>query len=194
MSLLSRIRNLFRTRGRLMRSLIGVQVALCFLVLFAAGLLASTFRHLSTQSTGFSSERLLTLETTAAQPQPIEFWDQVTQHLRNTASLESAASAGWPILKGTGWNGFIWVDGKATEVMAYFLSVSPGWVEMMDVRLLDGRDLRNTETSPGAALVNEAFVQQCFHGRNPIGQWFEKESGDGITRICEPFGLIRRKL
>ena len=97
-----------------------------------------------------------------------------------SAGIESAALSGWPLLKGTGWNGFIWVDGKATEVMAYFLSVSPGWTDTMGVRLLDGRDLLNTETSPGAALVNEAFVQQCFHGRNPIV---------GMPMICASFHL-----
>ena len=35
---------------------------------------------------------------------------------------------------------------------------------------------------PGAAIVNEAFVRQCFGGQNPVGRSFEKESGNGVTR------------
>jgi predicted lysophospholipase L1 biosynthesis ABC-type transport system permease subunit len=68
-------------------------------------------------------------------------------------------------------------------VLAYFLAVSPGWVETMGVPLKDGRDLNETDVNPRAALVNEAFVRQCFHGQNPIGRTFEKESGDGVTRL-----------
>src|SRR5207253_8024372 len=47
---------------------------------------------------------------------------------------------------------------------------------------IQGRDFREDETFPGKAIVNEAFVQQCFDGRIPIGQSFEKETGDGVTR------------
>ena len=50
------------------------------------------------------------------------------------------------------------------------------------VPFVQGRDFRPDESFPGKAIVNEAFVQQCFGGRNPIGQWFEKETGDGVTR------------
>ena len=55
---------------RLMHALIAVQVSFCFLVLFVAGLFVGTFDRLSHQPTGFSSDRLLNLETEAAHPQP----------------------------------------------------------------------------------------------------------------------------
>jgi hypothetical protein len=44
------------SRRRLMHALIAVQVAFCFLVLFAAGLFAATFDRLSRRPLGFSSE------------------------------------------------------------------------------------------------------------------------------------------
>ncbi len=53
------------SRRRLMHALIAVQVAFCFLVLFVAGLFVATFDRLSNQPTGFSADRLLTLETVA---------------------------------------------------------------------------------------------------------------------------------
>jgi predicted permease len=180
------------SRRRLMHALIAVQVAFCFVVHFAAGLFVATFERLANQSTGFSAERLLVLETTARHAQPPAVWDQVSAHLRTVPGVESVALAGWPLMSGNGWNGFIWVNGAPTEVLAYFLGVSPGWTETMGIPFIDGRDLRADETYPGVAIVNEAFAKQCFGGENPIGRWFEKETGDGVTRDrFQVVGLVR---
>ena len=70
------------SRRRLMHALIAVQVAFCFLVLFVAGLFAATFDRLSNRPTGFSAERILTLDTVAQRAQPPVYWDQVAEHLR----------------------------------------------------------------------------------------------------------------
>ena len=71
---------------------------------------------------------------------------------------------------------------RPTEVLAYFLGVSPGWTETMGIPMLQGRDFRPSEMHPSVAMVNEAFVRECLGGRHPIGMSFEKESGDGVTR------------
>ncbi len=179
------------SRRRLMHALIAVQVAFCFIVHFASGLFVATFDRLANQSTGFSSERVLVLDTDARRPQPPAVWDQTLDHLRAVPGVETVALAGWPLLAGTGWNGFIWVNGAPTEILAYFLAVSPGFTDAMKIRLIDGRDLLPTETSPGSALVNEAFAKQCFGGQNPVGKWFEKESGDGVSRVrFQVVGLV----
>lgn len=54
-----------RARPALMHAMIAAQVAFCFLVLFVAGLFVATFERLSNRPTGFSSERLLLLDTVA---------------------------------------------------------------------------------------------------------------------------------
>lgn len=180
------------SRRRLMHALVAVQVAFCFIVHFAAGLFVATFERLAHQSTGFSSERLLVLETAANRPQPPAVWDQVSEQLRRVSGVETVALAGWPLLGGNGWNGFIWVDGAPTEVSAYFLGVSPDWTKTMGIPLLNGRNFRAGELFPGTALVNEAFVRQCFGGQNPIGRWFEKETGNGVTRLrMQVVGVVR---
>ena len=171
------------SRRRLMHALISAQVAFCFLVHFAAGLFVATFDRLANQPTGFSAEGVLTLETTARRPQPSAVWDQVSDHLRAVPGVRSVALAGWPLLSGNGSYGLIWVNSAPTEVLAYFLAVSPGWIKTMGIPLIEGRDLRAGETYPGVAIVNQAFVQQCFGGANPIGKWFERATGAGATRL-----------
>ena len=180
------------SRGRLMHALVAAQVAFCFIIHFSAGLFVATFDRLAHQSTGFSSERLLVLDVAARQPQPPAVWDQVSEHLRSVPGVRNVATAGWPLLSGTGWNGFIWVNGAPTEVLAYFLGVSPGWAQTMGIPILQGRDFRPSEMHPSVAIVNEAFVRECLGGRHPIGMFFEKESGDGVTRNrFEIVGVVR---
>lgn len=163
------------SRHRLMYALIAAQVAFCFVVHFAADSFVSTLNRLSNQPTGFSSERLLTLEAVARPPQATEFWLQTADHLRDLSGVESVAIAGWPLLSGNGSNGFVSVNGAPPESMlAYFLNVSPGWLQTMKISLVDGRDFRPSDVSPGVAIVNQAFAKQYFHGVYPLGRSFDR--------------------
>jgi predicted permease len=184
-------------RRRLMNALIGIQVAFCFLVLFVAGLFAATFERLSNRPAGFSTDRLLTLETVAPHAQPSIFWEQVAEHLRASPGVQTVATAGWPLLGGGSWNGFISVNGAPPgPVLAYFLGVSPGWVDAMKIPFIDGRDFRASDTSPGAAIVNETFAKQYFNGERPIGKSFAKGSARyqvvGLVRDA-PYRSLRER-
>ena len=175
------------SRRRLMNALIAVQVAFCFLVLFVAGLFAATLERLSNRPIGFSSERLLTLETVAQRAQAPVFWDQVAEHLRAAPGVETVALAGGPLLGGNAWNGFVSVNGAPPgPVLAYFLSVSPGWIDAMKISLLEGRDFRASDTSPGVAMVNQTFARQFFGGESAIGKLFAK--GESLYQVV---GVVR---
>jgi predicted permease len=179
-------------RRRTMHALIAAQAAFCFIVLFVAGLFVATFDRLSHQSTGFSSERLLTVDAVARRPLPPVLWDQVADRLRATPGVEKVALAGWPLLSGNGWNGFVLVDGApAGDTLAYFLGVSPGWLETMKIPLIDGRDFRTGDTFPGVAIVNEAFAKAYFAGQDPVGKWFEKHQGESWLARVQIVGLVR---
>jgi predicted permease len=162
-------------RRRLMHALIAVQVAFCFLVLFVAGLFAATFARLSHRPMGFSADRILTLDARAPQPQSNVFWDQAADRLRAAPGVETLALADWPLLTGMSWNGFVSVNGAPPgPILADFMKVSPGWFDTMKIALLAGRDFRPTDATPGAAIVNETFARQFFHGENPIGKSIAK--------------------
>jgi putative ABC transport system permease protein len=176
------------TRRRTMHALIATQVAFCFLVLFVAGLFAATFERLSHRPTGFVADRLLTLHTVAQRDEAPVFWDQVAEHLRTVPGVATVALAGWPLLDGNAWNGFISVNGAPPGPdLAYFLAVSPGWVDTMKIPFVDGRDFRPSDTMPGVAIVNETFAKQFFNGQNPIGQSFAKNG----ELPCKVVGVVR---
>ena len=161
------------SRRRSMHALIAAQVAFCFLVIFVAGLFAATFNGLSRKPTGFSADRLVFLYMVGARAQPPAVWEEVAEHLRTVRGVERVAMAGWPLLSRNSQNNFLSIDGAPPgPVLAYFLAVSPGWMDVMKMPLIEGRDFRANDVSPGAAIVNETFARQFFHGGSPIGRSF----------------------
>lgn len=110
-----------------MLGLVALQTSFCFLVLFVGGLLLATLSRLSNQTTGFSAERLLTLDAVAASPQPLVYWNQAAEQLRTVPGVESVAWSRWTLLSGNGMNGFVATGGAPpAETPNYFLNVSPG--------------------------------------------------------------------
>jgi len=179
------------SRRRLMHALIAVQTAFCFLVLFVAGLFVATFQRLSNRPTGFSLERILTLETVTVSPQPPAFWDQVAEHLRTVPGVETVGLANSVLLGGWSWSNFISVNGAPpNNVLAYLLQASPGWIDAMKIPLIDGRDFRPADTYPGFAIVNRTFAKSYFNGVDPVGKSFEVVFS-GSTRLrFECVGLV----
>ncbi len=182
------------SRRRLMHALIGAQAAFfCFLVLFVAGLFVATFDRLSHQSMGISAERVLNLDAVTPQREPQPFWDQVAEHLRSVPGVETVAFADWPLLDGYSYKNQRDIDQwrvPPTDATTSSMNVSPGWIEAMKIRLIDGRDFRSSDTSPGAAIVNEAFAKQYFDGKNPIGNWFEGTYGSMRGQRFQIVGLV----
>ena len=163
------------SRRRLMHGMIAAQVAFCFLVIFMSGLFVRTFESLSNKPLGFSPENLLLLDVVTQQGQPPVVWDQLADKLRNVPGVERVAIAGWPVLSGGVWSNFVSVGtGPPSTLSTYLLAISPGWSETMKIPLLDGRDFRSGDTTPGEAIVNQAFVKTFFDGKNPIGKTFQE--------------------
>jgi predicted permease len=180
------------TQRRLLHALIAVQVAFCFVVHFVAGLFVTSFDRLVNQPTGFSAERILNLLAVTSGSQPPAFWDQVAEHLRTLPGVERVALIGWPLMSGESEAGNISINGTPpTDVLADFVSVSPGWTDTMRIPLIGGRDFRPNDTNPTVAMVNQAFAKQYCNGENPIGKSFERvEPAGGRTR-AQIVGLVR---
>jgi putative ABC transport system permease protein len=163
-----------RWRGNMMHALIAVQAGFCFLVLFIGTLLVTSFERLSNQPTGFSSDRLLTLETLTTTPVKEVYWEQVAERLRSIPGVAAVGLSEWPLLTGESWSDRVTVNGASPrDVESYFLTTSPTWREVMRIPLLDGRDFRASDLQPGAAMVNNAFAREYFGGKDPVGKSFD---------------------
>jgi predicted permease len=194
------------TRRRLMNALLAAQMAFCVLVVFTAGLFVATFERLSNRPLGFSHQHVLIVQArTGGKKQPVVTWLQVADHLRQTPGVESVSMAGWAPLSGNRWTGTVRVPGHAPPARSpYFLDVSPGFFETMQIGLIDGRDFRPSDLAPrmkdenplpGTGIVNEAFARTYFDGRNPVGRSVDVRvdvrEGRDYTAPMEIVGYVR---
>jgi ABC-type antimicrobial peptide transport system permease subunit len=147
-----------------MHVLIAVQAAFGCFVLFVAGLFVTTLNRLSHQPTGFSPERLLTLDTVAQPAEGPALWDKVAERLRRAPGVETVALADWPLLSENVRGGYITVGGGHPFAdPAFFLKISPGWLAAMKIPLIAGRDFRDDDVFPKVAIVNETFAKQFLN-------------------------------
>jgi predicted permease len=169
---------------RLMRAAIALQVAFCVLVLFLSSLFVASFQRLQSRPLGFSTDRLLLLETVAGKGQLPVVWSQTAEALRAAPGVDSVAISGWPILGRIRINSDISINGAPpSPTPAFFVNVSPGWLSTMKIPVLSGRDFRQEDTSPGSAIVNETFAKTYFPGQDPIGRTFQRGTNQPIDKI-----------
>ena len=160
---------------RLMRGAIALQVAFCCLVLFLSSLFVASFQRLQNRPLGFSTDRLLLLQTVAGKGQLPVVWNQTAEALRSFPGVNSVAISGWPLLGRIAINSDISINGAPpSPTPAWFLNISPGWLSTMKIPLVSGRDFGREDTSPGAAIVNESFARTYFPGQDPIGRTFDR--------------------
>jgi predicted permease len=170
--------------SRLMRGAIALQVAFCCLVLFLASLFVASFQRLQNRPLGFSTDRLLLLETVAGKGQLPVVWNQTAEALRAVPGVSSVAISDWPLLGRVAINSDISINGAPpSPTSAWLLNVSPGWLSTMKIPLVSGRDFLPQDTSPGAAIVNETFARTFFPGQDPIGRMFERGANRPLNKI-----------
>lgn len=169
---------------RLMRGAIALQVAFCVLVLFLSSLFVASFQRLQNRPLGFSTDRLLLVETVAGKGQLPTVWNQTAEALRAVPGVHSVAIASWPLLGHIMINSEISLNGApSSPTPAWFLSVSPGWLSTMKIPLVSGRDFRPQDVSPGEAIVNETFAKTYFPGQDPLGRTFQRGPKEPINKI-----------
>ena len=169
---------------RLMRGAIALQVAFCCLVLFLASLFVASFQRLQNRPLGFSTDRLLLLQTVAGKGQLPVVWNQTAEALRAVPGVSSVGLSGWPLLGRIQINNDISINGAPPNpTPAFFLNVSPGWLATMKIPLVAGHDFRSQDGSPGAAIVNETFARTYFPGQDPIGRTFARGANQPLNKI-----------
>ncbi len=179
-----------QAKRRSMYVLTAAQVAFCFVVLFFAGLFFATFRSLSSRPLGFDAKGLLLLDTVVPHGRPPAMWTQVGETLHVMPGVKEVGISSWALLSANNWNGPVAVNGgPPSDEWGYFLNISPGWFGVMKMPLLEGRGFQSTDTFPGEAIVNQAFVKEFFHGEDPIGKTIEK-TGGGQKLLCQVVGVV----
>jgi putative ABC transport system permease protein len=184
----------------LRRVLVVAQVAVSLVLVVGALLFARSFRNLITEPLGFEPRRVFIVDASVAPPTPppetlVTMKREMIVGLRGIAGVEAAAESFVLPLSGNNSSGMVWPDAatRAQGREASFNRVSSGYFETLGMRLLAGRDIRDsdTATAPRVAVVNETFARQFVPGGNPVGQRFwHGGAGSRPDQSYEIVGLV----
>lgn len=170
-------------RSHRMRSvLITAEVSLALVALIAAGLFARSFQTLREIKPGFDPNHVLLsqfyLSTNGYDlEQRKQFCLRLREKLESAPGVKSVAySDGVPLGFEPSWWEDLTIEGFTpgpAENMKIFRNViSPGYLPLMRIPLIDGRDFteHDDEKSNPVMIVNQTFAKRFFGGRNPVGR------------------------
>jgi len=173
-----------RQNRRTRRLLVVGEMAIAVIILTCAALLYRSVDRLTRLDVGFVADRLVAIEVHAPSVQTADrttahrFYTRVIDALRTLPSVESVAGvAGRPLKGPIGLDSSWQREGQALEEAkrnpwANLETVTPGYFETMDIRLLEGRtftDDDRMETAP-VAVVGETFARRTWPGTSAIGK------------------------
>jgi predicted permease len=184
-----------RTRWPVRELLVGVQIALCVLLVTACLASVRGLDRFLTMPIGFEPRNLMLagfdLELAGhARERGETLRRQALERLSAFPGVESAAYANSVPLSSDLSLSSIYVNNELTPVTsglpnAAKYEVSPGFFEVLRTRIVEGRDLDWSDDASGrrVAVVNEAFVRQILRTPEGVGQQFQFGRGASIEIV-----------
>jgi putative ABC transport system permease protein len=195
-------RSVSGARNRLRGGLVTLQVAGSLMLLVVATLFAKSLARVQQLDLGFDPRNLvnLTMDPSEAgfnRAQGRAFYKSLLDRVSALPDVQSAALTSSTPLGDYSNNDYVRVSdyqaapGGGLPLVPYSL-VSPGFFPTIRVPILRGRGFveGDDEGSPFVAIVNEAFAERFWPGRNPIGEHFAKVSG-ATNPLYEVVGVAK---
>jgi putative ABC transport system permease protein len=184
-----------RASGGLLRhSLVGAQVAVCMILLIAAGLLLRGLYFAQTVDPGFAMSGIsvvsLDLRTQGYKAKPAaEFEQRLKEKVAALPGVDGVVeTAETPLSDSHGFTGFS-IPGKPGEYEVEDNAISQGYFSMLGIPIVRGRDFTEEEVHAGAkvAIVTEATARKLWPGEDPIGKILR----EGKDTDLEIIGIAR---
>jgi len=194
----------FMRGNRLRTTLVAAEVALAIVLLVGAGLLVRSFTTLVRVDPGYDPANVVTTQVSLPQtkyPGPElqrAFWDRLLERVEAMPGVEAAGVTSMlPLLPGNIIFTF-GVEGEAEPAnpedmpRASLRIVTPGYVDAMGLRLVNGRNLtsQDREGSAPAVLVNEALARQYLGGQ-AVGRRLRGLFGDETVEVVGLVGDVK---
>ena len=181
-----------RRSGRLRAALVLVEMALAFIVVMGAGLMARTYSQITSMDFGFHPDRVLSMMITlpeskySGSAELLNFSRELLTRARSLPGvMDVCASSNRPAGSTLAFRDFTLpgrplntADGIAT---AAYRSITPAYFAVIGTPLREGR-LFTEEDGPGTTavvVVNESFARTYFAGEDPVGKQIRLERRTG---------------
>ena len=178
------------------RVLMSSQVAICLLLLVAAGLLLRTLHNYQTQDLGMQADGLLVFGVTPQHARGAQetyaFYRDLLDRIRalpgvqDATLVESRPGTGWSDNNDIGLDGAHPLEKDGSSAAIRSNDVGPNFLDTFRIPILEGRDISDTDTlvSPPVAIVNETFAKRYLPNTSPLGHKIFEGSPQGRTIIA----------
>ena len=190
-------------RGKLRSALIVAQVAVSFLLLIGAGLTVRSLINLQRVDPGFRPENVLTIQLSldfsryTTNEKVLSFFDSLLEKVQALPGVTSVAAAGaFPLDKSPAFNNQFDIEGQqgndTVKPIAEFNVISPGYLQVLSIPLLSGRDFdrRDRPESAKVAIITQAVAQRHWHNQDPVGRRISFDNGKTWTEIIGVIGDV----
>jgi putative ABC transport system permease protein len=167
---------------RLRNALVVTEVALAVVVLIGAGLLIRSFIRLRSVDPGFQPSGVLTVRVplgggrNTAPGRRIAFFRQLSDRIAMVPGVRVVGAVNDLPLTGFGTGSYFAVEGRPApnaeqRPIALLRSVTPSYFRTMEIPLLAGRALADSDTaqSPAVIVVNQVLARHFWPGGSAIG-------------------------
>lgn len=170
-----------RRVGELRTLLVAVEVAIALILLNGSSLLTDSFLRMVHADWGFNPAHVLVVEAPLStgvvhvSTAQIQYVNQVLERLSTIPGVTSyGAGYGVPILSGY-WSTQFAVLDRMVNWGADTWFVSPGYFRTLGIPVLRGRafDSGDNENESPSVIVNKAFADKLWPGRDPIGRYIQ---------------------
>jgi len=183
--------------------LVAGQVALCLVLVVAAGLFIRTFTALATLNVGFDRDPVLLVRLdvplTSAEPsRRAALYEEIAATVRGMPAVAHAAISEVTPVSGMITDVYVEVENgprlAPPQNVSYKNVITRGWFATYGTPLVAGRDFDDGDrlASPPVAIVNETFARKFLSGANPLGRRIRNpSSAPGETRPwMEVVGIV----
>jgi predicted permease len=175
-------------KSRTSRIIVVLQMAMCVVVLVAAGLLVRTLQNLENTPLGMRVDGLVVFglkPDIPSIPAGVAFYQNLMSKLRILPGVDSVTVMEERL--GSGWsdNSAMMVDGRLPQVSNGSSDTvrsniaGPDFFTTLGVPILSGRDFADSDTanSPHVGIINEEFANRFLPNQNPLGHTIGTDDG-----------------
>jgi predicted permease len=194
-------------RNRLRSLLVASEFTFALVLLVGAGLMIRSFLAIQTIDPGFNPHHLLSAVvsvsgTRAAEPgaRPI-FYQHLLEQIRHVPGVQSASAINHLPLAGDIWGFSFQVEGErlsrpSDAPTAAYRAVFPGYFKTMNLPILQGRDVSDSDTlnSQGVVMVNEWLARHHWPGQEAVGKHLALDTPGANAKRLTVIGVVKNSV
>jgi predicted permease len=188
-----------RSIMRWRNALVVAEIALSIVLLTGGGLLLRSFIKLEGVDVGFTTDHVLTMNINlpaaryGTAERRLQFFEALASRVNALPGVEAVGFANRFPMRG-GWSGSLFVNDRHTPVEVDLQAVSAGYFLTLGIPIVSGRgfDASDRAGAAPAAVVNAAFANLYFPGRDAVGQQVRRNWESEPITIVGVVGDVRR--